>query len=154
MIPDDIVGLPSTHIYEHLAVVPSEILYEAEIDQGTAYRCVRPLIAIYLCPPMWVYLASTGIGQFIDYFSCDEVCCWVRKEYSTRNYVRVYSNRIQVNQPKVRYFGCFGCGSWNADDITVHQFDRGAFGFRRIPLTYHNLAICCPEYGKCFCCCV
>lgn len=33
----------------------------------------------------------------------DEICCWVRKEYSTRTFLRVYSNRIETNNPGLRY---------------------------------------------------
>ena len=78
----------------------------------------------------------------MDTFPCDEFCCWVRKEYMSRNYLRVYlmsrnylrvyPNRIDVNDVKVRFFGRLGCGSWNSDNILAHPFDRGAFGFRPV----------------------
>ena len=43
---------------------------------------------------------------------------------------------------------CFGCGSWNADVIASHPFDRGAFGFRRIQAGVIN-KVCgiWPLYG-------
>ncbi len=149
VIPDDVEGLPVTHIYRHLAAVPSELLYDAKVDPGTAFRCLRPIYLIYLCPPMWVYMAATGVQDVLKNFTCDQTCCWVRKEYSSRSYVRIYSNRIELNQPKLRWFGAMGCGSWNTDGITIHLFDRGAFGFRRIPITYHHMCCFYPVYGKC-----
>ncbi len=148
VIPDDIEGLPNTHLHSHLAKVPAELLYEAEIDQGMSYRCLRPIWLIYLCPFMWVHAATYGVSGELKNCTCDEICCWVRKEYSSRNYIRVYSNRIEVNQAKVRGWGMMGCGSWNTDSVTVHLFDRGAFGFRRIPITYHHCCCCFPVYGK------
>ena len=44
LVPDDIDGLPSTHLYAHLATDPDTLLYEAEIDQGRAFRCIRPWV--------------------------------------------------------------------------------------------------------------
>jgi len=44
IVPDDIDGLPSTHLYAHLATDPDTLLYEAEIDQGRAFRCIRPWV--------------------------------------------------------------------------------------------------------------
>lgn len=148
VIPDDIEGLPNTHLHRHLAEVPSEVLYDAEIDQGYAFRCLRPIWAIYVCPFMWIHVAASGISSELKDCTCDEVCCWVRKEYSSRNYIRVYSNRIEVNTAKVRWFGMMGCGSWNTDSVTVHLFDRGAFGFRRVPISYKHMCCFFPVYGK------
>ena len=65
-----------------------------------------------------------GIGKCFHECTCDEIICWLRKEYSTRTWFRVYPNRIEVNYPKVRFFGCLGCGSWNADNITSHPFGK------------------------------
>lgn len=41
-----------------------------------------------------------------------------------------------------------GCGSWNADDILSHPFDRGAFGFSRVNCGVLE-SLCClwPVYG-------
>jgi hypothetical protein len=86
----------------HLATNANLVLYEAEIDHGYAFRCYR-LAVLCLCTP-WglVYLASQGCSKLFKYFSCDEACCWVRKEYSTRTFFRVYPNRIVYNHPLVR----------------------------------------------------
>lgn len=148
LVPDDIDGLPSTHIHKRLATDPDTLLYEAEIDNGRAFRCYRPWIAIYLCPCYWIYFASSGLSHFFGEFTCDEACCWVKKEYSTRTWFRVYPNRIEANYPKVRVFGIMGCGSWNADNIVSHPFDRGAFGFRPVNCGVREL-LCCvwPVYG-------
>jgi hypothetical protein len=147
VVPDDIEGLPVTHLHQHLAAVPSELLYDAEIDQGIAFRCLRPIMLVYCCPPMWIHMAAVGIQNELTHFNCDEICCWVRKEYSSRAYIRVYSNRIEINRPKLRWFGTMGCGSWNTDNVTIHLFDRGAFGFRRLPLSFGHVCLCCPIYG-------
>ena len=103
-----------------------------------------------ILPFYWIFmLAHGGIRRGFQHCNCDQACLWVRKEYSTRSWYRVYTNRIEVNQPKVRIpWGCLGCGSWNADDILTHPFDRGAFGFR--PIRAGELAhLCCiwPVYG-------
>ena len=48
-----------------------------------------------------------------------------------------------------RLFGVCGCGSWAADNILSHPFDRGAFGFR--PVRCGIIAyLCCtwPVYGQ------
>lgn len=133
LVPDDIDGLPSTHIYKHLATNPDTLLYEAEIDQGRAFRCFRPWICCYLLPHYWVYFVASGLFKIFHECTCDEACCWLRKEYSTRTWFRVYPNRIEVNYPVLRIpFGTLGCGSWNADNIKSHPFDRGAFGFRPV----------------------
>lgn len=82
-------------------------------------------------------------------FHCDETVLWLRKEYSTRKFFRVYTNRIEYNEPVVRFpFGYLGCGSWNADEIVTNPFDRGAFGFRRVPAcTWERLCCLWPVYG-------
>jgi hypothetical protein len=74
----------------------------------------------------------------------------VRKEYSTRRWFRVYANRIETNSPHARFpFGYLGCGSWNADDVTTHVFDRGAFGFQKVRcLTIDYLCCIWPVYGE------
>ena len=82
----------------------------------------------YICPYMWVSLLTNtlmgGIGKCFHECTCDEIFCWLRKEYSTRTWFRVYPNRIEVKYPKVRFFGCLGCGSWSADQITSHPFGK------------------------------
>eukprot|EP00986_Skeletonema_menzelii_P018973 scaffold27039_cov150-Skeletonema_menzelii.AAC.6 len=128
LVPDDIEGLPSTHIYKHLATDPDTLLYEAEFDQGHAYRCCQPWLAVFFLPAVWVYGAAKGFDYILTGAgcSCDEVVCWLRKEYSTRIFFRVYPNRIEFNSPGIRIpFGILGCGSWNADHITTNPFDRG-----------------------------
>mmetsp|Transcript_33374 Transcript_33374/g.73199 ORF Transcript_33374/g.73199 Transcript_33374/m.73199 type:complete len:491 (+) Transcript_33374:59-1531(+) len=153
-VPDDIDGLPSTHMDDgvHLASAPDTLLYSAEIDNGRACRCIRPLHLMWCFPPAWPFLAgylcSQGIGFLTTSCACEEACCWVRKSYMTRNFFRVYPNRIEVNNVTGRFFGLCGCGSWNADDIIAHPFDRGAFGFR--PVRCGAIAkMCClfPVYG-------
>ena len=76
-------------------------------------------------------------------------CCWTRKEYSTRTFYRVYPNRIELNNPYVRFpWGFCGCGSWNADAVLAHPFDRGAFGFRKVKYGVINyLCLIWPVYG-------
>ncbi|KAL7579698.1 hypothetical protein ACA910_021844 [Epithemia clementina (nom. ined.)] len=137
LVPDDVGGLPSTHIQRHLAANSDLLLYEAEIDHGYACRCCRPVFCFFLLPGFLVYFASyiavNGLSKACHWCTCDQMCCWLRKEYSTRTFFRVYPNRIVVNYPAARWpFGYFGCGSWNADSILSHPFDRGAFGFQRV----------------------
>lgn len=133
LVPDDIDGLPSTHIYKHLASNPDTLLYEADIDQGRAFKAFRPCLLLYLNPYSLVYILSNGVGNVFTGWACDQACCWLRKEYSTRTWFRVFPNRIEVNYPTLRIpFGILGCGSWNADVINTHPFDRGAFGFRPV----------------------
>ncbi|KAK1735125.1 hypothetical protein QTG54_014191 [Skeletonema marinoi] len=150
LIPDDIDGLPSTHNYKHLASDPDTLLYEAEIDQGHAFRCCQPWIAVVCLPYFWVWAAARGLGQVLAGCTCDEVVCWLRKEYSTRNFFRVYPNRIEFNVPNMRIpFGFLGCGSWNADNIITNPFDRGAFGFRRVKSGVCSLLLCIyPVFGE------
>ena len=46
------------------------------------------------------------------------------------------------------FFAIVGCGSWNADKIVTHPFDRGAFGFQRVHCgTCHYLLCLWPIYG-------
>lgn len=133
LVPNDIDGLPSTHIHKHLATDPDTLLYEAEIDQGRSMRWFRFMnVCKFFNPLYWYAIVVAGIGRLRHDCSCDEMCCWVRKEYSTRTWFRVYPNRIEVNYPTARGFGMCGCGSWNADHILSHPFDRGAFGFRPV----------------------
>ena len=149
LIPDDCGALPSTHQQEYLATTSDLILYEGEVDQGYGYRCLRLEYFCLFCPWCWVYLASAGLNNIFAQCTCDEACCWVRKEYGTRSFFRVYPNRISVNQPTARWpWGYFGCGSWNADANLSHPFDRGAFGFSVVKggiLSY--LSFAWPVYG-------
>ena len=121
-VPDDIVGLPSTHIYKHLASNPDTLLYEADIDQGRAYRCLRPWILLYACPHMWIYLIYSGLFGGVckmccnNDWTCDEACCWLRKEYSTRTIFRVFPNRIEVNYPLVVSEESTCVGTFNAKE--------------------------------------
>lgn len=127
---------------------PDLLLYEAEIDQGHPFRCFNLGCLCFLWPPFWIYLATHGIKKFARELSCDEMFFWIRKEYMTRTFFRVYPNRIEVNEPSCRLFGWMGCGSWSADDILVHPFDRGAFGFRAVRCGVRSY-LCCnlPVYG-------
>lgn len=150
VIPDDIDGLPSTWIDGRFPSNPHELLYDAEKDHGQAFRCIRPVILCFITPCGLAYVISRGLSKFFAFFTCDEACCHVRKEYSTRAHYRVYPNRIVVNYPHVRIpFGFFGCGSWSADAPVAHVFDRGAFGFRRVNCLVIN-HLCCtwPVYGQ------
>ncbi|CAB9529109.1 expressed unknown protein [Seminavis robusta] len=137
-VPDDIDGLPSSRIRDKLATSPDTLLYTAEIDNGMAWRCVRPCWIVF-----FQILLTNGCKVH-----CDEMCCWLRKEYSSRTYYRVYANRIEINNPSARVFGMLGCGSWAADHVLSHPFDRGAFGFRRVPRGVLPL-VCCvfPMFG-------
>lgn len=150
-MPDDIDGLPATmgSLDTHLASNKDVLLYEAETDHGKAFRCFRIILVCFATPCGISYLLTKSIAQSCDYCTCDEACCWLRKEYSTRTYFRVYSNRIEVNEPAVRFpFGYWGCGSWNADKVLAHPFDRGAFGFQHVRAGAVNY-LCClwPVYG-------
>lgn len=145
IVPDDIDGLPSTRDLPTLATDPDTLLYDAEIDNGRAWRCLRPCWAAV---PFWPMAAVQCLA--CGGCSCDEMLCWVRKEYSTRNYFRVYANRIEVNNPRARIpWGLLGCGSWSADDVVAHPFDRGAFGFHRVKSGICALWCCfSPMYGE------
>lgn len=102
-VPDDIDGLPSTHLLgPSLATNPDILLYEGEIDNGRAWRCIRPVIALWILPPVWAAAATKGLGYVLSTFTCDEAVCYVRKEYSSRTFYRVYPNRIEINNPVVR----------------------------------------------------
>lgn len=145
-VPDDIDGLPSSRLIHKLATNPDILLYEAEIDHGMAWRCLRPVWIIFgLVPPLWP--AALGCLQ-AGMCSCDEIPCWVRKEYATRRYYRVYPNRIEINSPHARIpFGYLGCGSWNGDAVLAHPLDRGAFGFRRVAVAPTQWLLCVPLWG-------
>ena len=151
LIPDDIDGLPSAQDIESSLLFftdPTICLYEAEYDQGMGWRCLRPTWFIFY-PYVLVWIITVGIANFMRKATCDESCCWVRKEYSSRIFFRVYSNRIETNVPFKRWpWGLCGCGSWNTDNIKVHPFDRGAFGFRSSNgKTFASMCCLCPLYG-------
>ena len=168
MIPDDIDGLPSAEDTEASSLFftdPTICLYEAEYDQGMGWRCFRPTWFIFY-QYVLVWIVAVGLVNFLKKATCDEVCCWVRKEYSSRVFFRVYSNRIETNVPFKRWpWGLWGCGSWNTDNIKgelityiicyflthnikVHPFDRGAFGFRSSNgKTFASMCCLCPVYG-------
>jgi hypothetical protein len=97
LVPDDIAGLSSTHIHQYLSSNPSQLLYEAEIDHGKANRVLRFVWCTPMCPLMFYTMKGSVV------IPLDEICCWVRKEYSTRSFLRVYSNRIESNSPQLRY---------------------------------------------------
>lgn len=149
LVPDNIDSLPSTHIHSGLQSDPGDVLYRAEIDHGKAYRCCKPallLVTIPLCVEL--YVAQTACACCCDAVRWDEACCWLRKEYSTRSFFRVHPNRIEVNEPALRFpFGLCGCGSWNADNIVAHPFDRGAFGFQSVSVSHHHLCCLWPACG-------
>ena len=153
-VPDDIDGLPSTHLDDgrYLPTDPDHLLYSAEIDNGRAFRCCRPEHCLWLCPPLWPLVLAGGMNLMCQSCTtCDEMCCYVRKEYSKRTFYRVFPNRIEINEPHARLFGMCGCGSWNADAILTHPFDRGAFGFRAVRCGTIELMTCCrattPPYS-------
>jgi hypothetical protein len=148
-VPDDISGLPSTHLAEHLASNKNVILYQSAIDHGKGFRCLRLEFLCLLTPCGLAWLLSSSIMKVCTLCTCDESCCWLRKEYSTRTYFRIYSNRIEMNNPAVRFpYGYLGCGSWNADAIVAQPFDRGAFGFQYLRTgSIHYLCCCWPVYG-------
>lgn len=110
LVVDDIVALPSTQIPEALATDPNIILYQAEVDQGRACRGMRPLLCgltILTLPFAYLYACFKSVVSGYG-INCDESCQWVRKEYSTRVWYKVYSNRIETNTPMCRFFGMFG----------------------------------------------
>ena len=57
-VPDDINGLPSTHILGYLPTSADPILYEAEIDQGRAFRSYRPVFFCLFTPCGLTYLLT------------------------------------------------------------------------------------------------
>lgn len=126
------------------------LLYEAEIDQAKSWKGIRllmPIIGFFSI--VCVTLAALFQSVIRDYgTNVDQACCWLRKEYSTRTFLRVYPNRIEENSPSCRLFGMCGCGSWDSDNVRTYQFDRGAFGFHRVNVGLISY-LCCiwPVYG-------
>ena len=149
LIPDDCGALPGAYLDKYLPTNSDVVLYEAEMDQGYGFRCLRLEYFCLFCPWGWLYIVSKGLNKICVHCTCDEACCWLRKEYSTRSFFRIYPNRISINQPKVRWpFGYLGCGSWNADNVLNHPFDRGAFGFSVVHCgVIDYLLACWPVYG-------
>lgn len=131
LVPDDCSALFSAHLHDFLPSDAELILYEAEIDHGQAFRCLNALtlpLQVLAAVPSAVFSGLSSV--FGQKCTVDHPFCWVRKEYSTRSFFRVYGNRIEINEPQIRIpFGFLGCGSWNSDQIVNHPFDRGAFGF-------------------------
>jgi hypothetical protein len=119
------------------------------MDIGAAFRCYRLIYFCFLSPCGLAYLSSKGILASCSMCPCDEACCYLRKEYSTRRFYRVHANRIVYNTPSIRIpWGVLGCGSWSADQVLTHPFDRGAFGFERVPSgTLDHLCCLWPVYG-------
>lgn len=81
--------------------------------------------------------------------SADEACCWFRKEYSTRNFYYVYSNRIVSNRPQFAFpWALCTIERWNRDHIVTHSFDRGSYGFSRVNAGTLSYCCCCwPLFG-------
>ncbi|GAX15728.1 hypothetical protein FisN_3Hh203 [Fistulifera solaris] len=130
LVPDDCSAFYSAYLDDFLPVNAEVVLYEAEIDHGQAFRCCSaltlPLQFLFKVPSA----VFSGLVSTLLHCSFDQPWCWVRKEYSSRTFFRVYGNRIEINQPQLRIpFGFLGCGSWNSDQSVNHAFDRGAFGF-------------------------
>ncbi len=130
LVPDDCSAFFSAYLDDFLPSDAEEVLYAAEIDHGQAFRCCSaltlPLEFLFKVPSA----VFSGLVSTLLHCSFDQPWCWVRKEYSTRTFFRVYGNRIEINQPQLRVpFGFLGCGSWNSDQSVNHAFDRGAFGF-------------------------
>lgn len=145
VLPDDLSALSDPY----LVVNMNECLYVAEIDQGHAFRCLRPWLPLALaCYPVTAAIAASGLVPLLGCTTCDEMCCWVKKEFSQRVYIKVYPNRVEINYPTMRIpWGLFGCGSWTTDAVRTHPFDRGAFGFRLVHCTYAHLLCFLPVYG-------
>lgn len=143
--PDDRQGIPSPFVIQHLASDPGPILYQAEMDHGLAYRALRPLgcwsVLLTILNP---YRLCSGL-----LCSVDETCCWLRKEYSTRNFYYVYSNRIVTNRPQFAFPWAFcTIERWSRDHIITHGFDRGSYGFSRVNSgTIHYCCCCWPLFG-------
>jgi hypothetical protein len=114
------------------------------MDQGVAFRCCA-----YWCwaiPCFWPFYACMNGTQLNRACDCTPMCCWLRKELSTRTVYRLYANRIEVTAPTTRIpWACCGCGSWNLDNTSVYVFDRGAFGFQRVPCCSSSHCCCCWE---------
>mmetsp|Transcript_29113 Transcript_29113/g.66840 ORF Transcript_29113/g.66840 Transcript_29113/m.66840 type:complete len:428 (+) Transcript_29113:148-1431(+) len=123
---------------------PPRLLYAAKISQrfkdriitqapcGVGFACPFPLALIqYLFAYYRLYTACALPKGLL---MCDQPLLWHSKQYNLRTYLYVYDNRIEANYPSIRFpWGFLGCGSWNEDNIVVHHFDRGSFGFRQIP---------------------
>ena len=129
LIPSDIDGLPSCQILSNFKNTAP--LYVAQNDEGEAFKCCANwALALPCC---WPRAVSMGWNQLSSLCDCTPICCWVKKELSTRTVYRVFSNRIEVSMPSTRFpWACLGCGSWNIDNVRPYVFDRGAFGFRRV----------------------
>jgi len=96
LVPDHVNGLSSCHLDEHLASDKDELLYEAEIDHGKGFRCIRFEFCCIFTPCGLAWLLSSSLSQLCAICSCDEAFLWVRKEYSTRTHFRIYPNRIEI----------------------------------------------------------
>jgi hypothetical protein len=106
LVPDDCGALPSAYIHSMLPSDTNVVLYEAEIDQGQAWRFYRILMPIVIVLSLPIVLIASLCKQVLTNYglSCDEACCWVRKEYTTRTFFKVYSNRIETNRSGTEFF--------------------------------------------------
>jgi hypothetical protein len=131
-IPNDIQGLPSTQIGANFPIAGP--FYEAEIDQGYAFQAC--CLWTFLLPCVWP--CTLGILMFdpslvCKKFECNPICCWINKEFSTRRVFQIFNNRISMTNPTTRMpWAYLGCGSWSIDNVEVHMYDRGFFGFHRV----------------------
>jgi|AntAceMinimDraft_5_1070358.scaffolds.fasta_scaffold133395_1 hypothetical protein len=119
-------------------------LYVAKMDQGSAFKCCWNLTWLMPCLwPAYPFIAlEVSCSRLCHVCDFTPMCCWLRKELSTRRVYRVYANRVEVTEPSTRIpWACCGCGSWNIDNTANYVFDRGAFGFTRVPCG--SLSHCC-----------
>eukprot|EP00304_Pavlova_gyrans_P012124 CAMPEP_0206051550 /NCGR_PEP_ID=MMETSP1466-20131121/31734_1 /ASSEMBLY_ACC=CAM_ASM_001126 /TAXON_ID=44452 /ORGANISM="Pavlova gyrans, Strain CCMP608" /LENGTH=487 /DNA_ID=CAMNT_0053426679 /DNA_START=1 /DNA_END=1464 /DNA_ORIENTATION=+ len=133
-----------------------QILYVAKISMrykdhvisegpcAYAIACPFPIMVFQYFLSLWRVYTCQGCPEGVSKF--DQPAMWKIKQYDLRTYVHVFNNRIEANYPTVRFpWGILGCGSWNADNVVVHYFDRGAFGFRQVPCATRHHCLCAWE---------
>jgi len=109
-----------------------------------ALACPFPFMILRYVYDLWRVYTCAGCPAGVRAF--DQPATWHSRQYDLRAYFHVYNNRVEVNYPTVRIpWGILGCGSWNSDEVQVHYFDRGSFGFRRVPCASQFHCCCAWE---------
>jgi len=109
LIPSHIDGLPSCQIGGNFS--NKSPLYIAKYDEGYAFKCCWNWTL--LAPCCWPYaIYSFSPSCLLGVLECFPICCWLRKELSTRTVYRIFTNRIEVSNPTTRFPWAYcGCGS-------------------------------------------
>mmetsp|Transcript_15660 Transcript_15660/g.42042 ORF Transcript_15660/g.42042 Transcript_15660/m.42042 type:complete len:473 (-) Transcript_15660:498-1916(-) len=121
------------------------------ISEGPCSYCLAcpfPCSVFSYVMNLWRVYTCAGCSDGVTKF--DQPLLWRTKQYHLRTYVHIYNNRIEANYPTVRLpWGLLGCGSWNEDNVVVHYFDRGSFGFRQVPCgTRHHCCCVWEPFGE------